>query len=157
MEIVKEQLEICTSKRMEVLDITSQLKEIIKKIKIKSGIAFILTPHTTAAITINENDSKFLREYNFQNGLFEDMIKTFSNLIPPEADYWHDRIHQITRTQSNASAHLISTLIGRSAIVEIENNELCLGKWGSILFIELDGPKKRNIKVIICGSNKKTM
>lgn len=128
-------IEIRTERRIEVVDITSKVVEEIRKSGVKEGIALIYSKHTTAAITINENES----------GLKEDIITCIENLIPSAAGYRHDRI------DNNADAHLRAVFIGNSVTVPITNGNPDLGTWQSILFIELDGPRNRRVDVKVTG------
>ncbi len=129
-------IEIKTSKRIEVVDITDKVREIVEKYDVKDGIAVVFTKHTTTAIIINENES----------GLKEDVINVLERLIPTNAGYMHDRI------DNNADSHLRAILLGNSVVVPITDGKLDLGTWQRIMFIELDGPRTRRVivKVIPC-------
>ncbi len=129
-------IEIKTSKRVEVVDITDKVREIVEKHDVKDGIAVVFTKHTTTAIIINENES----------GLKEDVINVLERLIPTNAGYMHDRI------DNNADSHLRAILLGNSVVVPITDGKLDLGTWQRIMFIELDGPRTRRVivKVIPC-------
>ncbi|WP_456327233.1 secondary thiamine-phosphate synthase enzyme YjbQ [Archaeoglobus sp.] len=129
-------IEIKTSKRIEVVDITDKVREIVEKHDVKDGIAVVFTKHTTTAIIINENES----------GLKEDVINVLERLIPTNAGYMHDRI------DNNADSHLRAILLGNSVVVPITDGKLDLGTWQRIMFIELDGPRTRRVivKVIPC-------
>lgn len=119
-------VEIETKKRVEVVDITEEVER-----RAKGEAMVVYTPHTTAAITINEAE----------DGLIEDIIELLNKLIPENGRYRHNRI------DNNADAHLKASLIGNSVIVLVNNGKILLGTWQRILFLEFDGPRKR--KVII--------
>ena len=121
------QIEINTSKRVEVVDITSKVEELVEG----DGIAIIYTPHTTTALIINEAES----------GLIEDIINILQKLIPTGAGYKHDRV------DDNADAHLRACILGNSLVIPVENGKLMLGTWQRILFVELDGPRRRRVYV----------
>ncbi|HID43464.1 MAG TPA: YjbQ family protein [Archaeoglobaceae archaeon] len=129
-------IEIRTKNRIEIVDITSQVREKIRKSGVNEGIALVYSKHTTTAITINENES----------GLKEDIIKCIKNLIPSSAGYSHDRI------DNNADSHLRAILIGNSVAVPVTDGNPELGTWQSILFIELDGPRSRRVGVKVVGA-----
>ncbi len=121
------QIEIATKQRIEVVDITRDVENLVSG----SGLALVYTPHTTTAIIINEGES----------GLIEDILDLLSRLVPTGAGYKHDRI------DNNADAHLRAVLLGNSVVVPVENGKLMLGTWQRILFIELDGPRRRRVFV----------
>jgi len=128
-------IEIKTKRRVEVVDITSNVAEEIRKSGVKEGVALIYSKHTTTAITINENES----------GLKEDIINCIENLILSSAGYRHNRI------DNNADSHLRAIFIGNSVMIPVTNGNPDLGTWQSILFIELDGPRSRRVDVKVTG------
>ncbi len=121
------QIEINTSKRVEIIDITNRVEELVEG----NGIAVIYTPHTTTALIVNEAES----------GLLEDIVEVLQKLIPRGAGYKHDRI------DDNADAHLRACILGNSLVIPVENGRLVLGTWQRILFVELDGPRRRRVYV----------
>jgi len=129
-------IEIKTSRRIEIVDITDKVREIVEKHDVTDGIVVVYTKHTTTAIIINENES----------GLKEDITNILEKLVPSRAGYMHDRI------DNNADSHLRAILLGNSVVVPITNGRLDLGTWQRIMFIELDGPRTRRVvvKVIPC-------
>lgn len=124
-------IEIRTSRRVEVIDITSEVQREVERSGIKNGIAVVYTQHTTTAVIINENES----------GLREDIVSVLDKLIPREAGYMHDRI------DDNADAHLRAIFLGNSVVVPVTNGKLDLGTWQRIMFVELDGPRTRRVIV----------
>ncbi len=124
-------IEIRTSKRVEIVDITSEVQKEVDKSGVKEGIAVVYTQHTTTAIIINENES----------GLKEDIVLVLDKLIPRGAGYMHDTI------DNNADSHLRAILLGNSVVVPITNGRLDLGTWQRIMFVELDGPRTRRVVV----------
>ena len=124
-------IEIKTSKKIEIVDITDKVREIVEKHDVTDGIVVVYTKHTTTAIIINENES----------GLKEDIISILEKLVPSRAGYMHDRI------DNNADSHLRAILLGNSVVVPITNGRLDLGTWQRIMFIELDGPRVRRVVV----------
>jgi len=112
---------ISTSKKHELIDITSKVNSIVKDSDVKEGICFLYVPHATAGITINEN-----ADPNIQ----EDIIKAVNKIDPEHDNYLHDSI------DNNAAAHIKSTLIGVSEYIPISNGELQLGTWQSLMFVD---------------------
>ena len=96
----------------------------------KSGICHVFTPHTTAAITINENADPDVPK---------DIIMKLDKIIPLNDNYRH--------IEGNSAAHIKSSLVGASEMVIIENGNLVLGTWQSIFFCEFDGPRTRKVLV----------
>ena len=129
-------MELRTTRHTELVDITDKVRAQVKENGIQDGICLISTRHTTASIIINENEQ----------GLRKDMLDMLETLIPQNKSYVHDRI------DSNAHSHLRAALLGTSEIIPIEDGHLVLGTWQSIFFVELDGPRNRNVKIKIIGS-----
>ncbi|WP_372915080.1 secondary thiamine-phosphate synthase enzyme YjbQ [Pyrococcus kukulkanii] len=130
MDVVR----VTTSKEIEIIDITEKIREIVGKSGVEDGIVVVFTRHTTAGIIINENES----------GLISDLEKTLEKLIPKGAGYSHDRV------DNNAHSHLRAIILGSSVVIPVENGRLALGTWQSVLFVELDGPRTREIYVKVC-------
>jgi secondary thiamine-phosphate synthase enzyme len=126
MEIIK----VNTSKREDLVDITSEIKKLIQKNNWKDGILFIYCPHTTAGITINESADPSVA-YDITNTLIE--------LIPRSKRYTH--------LEGNSDAHIKSSLVGCSEYCFVENGQLILGTWQGIFFAEFDGPRSRKVYV----------
>lgn len=127
-------MDIQTTKRTELIDITDRVRAAVKERGIDEGLCVVSTRHTTCSIIINENE----------RGLRSDILGMLEALVPQDKSYAHNQI------DSNADAHLRSVLLGNSAALPIEDGHLVLGTWQSIFFVELDGPRNRtvNIKII---------
>jgi secondary thiamine-phosphate synthase enzyme len=128
-----EEITVKTSSKIEMIDITRQVQDIVQHSKVTHGICIVFVPHTTAAITINENADP---------AVCKDIIGELSKIIPLEDNYRH--------IEGNSAAHIKATLTGSSQTVIIEKGELQLGTWQSLFFCEYDGPlnRKAYIKVI---------
>jgi len=124
------EITVQTHSRFEMIDITAAVQKAAREEKIDSGIGLVYTPHTTAAVTINENADPDVPR---------DMLAALDRAIPLSANYRHG--------EGNSAAHVKSSLVGASEMVIIENGSLVLGTWQSIFFCEFDGPRTR--KVII--------
>jgi secondary thiamine-phosphate synthase enzyme len=127
------QLKVKTSKRIELVDITSEIQEDVRKNEIHEGICLISTRHTTAGIIINENES----------GIKEDILDLLSKLVPAGAGYRHDRI------DNNADSHLRAVLLGASEALPVSEGKLELGIWQRIFFAEMDGPRNRTVNITL--------
>ena len=110
-----------------MIDVTFYVEKAIKESSIEQGICLIYTLHTTTGIVVNEAEP----------GLIQDMTSLVASLAPKGAGYLHDR------NGGNAHAHLQAMLLRNSAVIPVENKRLILGTWQKILFVELDGPRKR--------------
>ena len=133
MTVKSYSLKIDTNKSFEIIDITSEINDLID---VENGIISIFSRHSTSAIVVNENES----------GLLKDLEFTLNNLITDKFSYEHDRI------DNNAKSHLKSFLLSSSECLPIKNNRLDLGAWQSVFFIELDGPRhNRTINLTIIG------
>jgi secondary thiamine-phosphate synthase enzyme len=127
------QLKIETSKRVELIDITSEVQEEVRKSEIPEGICLISTRHTTAGVIINENET----------GLKEDILDLLNKLVPAGAGYRHDRI------DNNADSHLRTVLLGASEALPVSEGKLELGTWQRIFFAEMDGPRSRTVNITL--------
>ena len=135
MEIEKFVLNKGSNKRIEIIDMTQDINDILTKSKIKDGLINVFAKHSTAGIVINENESGLVKD--FQNAL--------ESLIPENNNYLHDRI------DNNADSHIRSFFIGSSETIPVENGYLSLGTWQSIFFVELDGPRNREFVITVMG------
>ena len=128
-------MEIVTSKQIEIVDITDGIERYVNDCGREKGICLVYSLHTTTALIINEADE----------ALLNDILKLMERIAPQAAGYQHDR------GDGNAHAHLRAALLGNSVIIPVENGGLALGTWQRILFIEMDGPRKRRLSVQIIG------
>ncbi len=124
-------MNIRTSKRIELVDITKEVKSEVHKSGIDNGICVVSTSHTTTAIILNENET----------GLRHDILDFLEKLVPPSVGYQHDRI------DNNADAHLKAVILGSSETIPVTGGELVLGTWQRIFFVELDGPRQRTVNI----------
>jgi secondary thiamine-phosphate synthase enzyme len=120
------EFKVKTSKREEIIDITNLIK---KEVKIKKGILHVFIPHTTASVTINENDDP---------NISKDLLGFLEKLVP-KGKWLHDKI------DGNGDAHIKALITGSSVFVPIENGKLELGKWQDIFLCEFDGPRERKV------------
>ena len=121
-------LSIKTTKKTEMIDITSMITRAVESSGIKEGLCILFVPHTTAAITVNESADPSVKS---------DILMILNRIIPWEADYRH--------LEGNSPAHVKSTLVGVSEQLVIEKGRLILGTWQGIFFCEFDGPRTRKV------------
>ena len=120
-----------TSRRTEFVEITAQVREAIRGAKLTSGACVVYCPHTTAAITIQENADP---------DVVHDMLLWLNHHIPKDvAGFRH--------AEGNSDSHIKSSLVGSSATVLVEGGAPVLGTWQGIYFCEFDGPRERTVFV----------
>lgn len=125
-------LSVQTHSTTELVDVTRQVQEVINESKVASGVCVLFVPHTTAAITINENADP---------SVVHDILMEVNKVIPFRDNYHH--------MEGNSAAHIKSSLFGPSLSVLVENNRLQLGTWQGLYFCEFDGPRHRQLWVKI--------
>ncbi len=130
---------IHSSKRTEFINITSKIQQVVRESSIKDGIVVLFVPHTTAAITINENADP---------DVIADIEKAMENMVPWRNNWKH--------TEGNAAAHVKSTMCGCSLQLILSEGTIQLGIWQAIYFCEFDGPRERNIWIQIVPFSKDT-
>ncbi len=151
MQIVHHPLNYQTKKQLEFIDITDDLKKLIKSLHIKDGIITIFVRHTTTAIKINESEEGFHHD-------FKNFIKT---LLPNEGKYKHNDLenrkpHTMCPNRKeeclNGHSHCQQMLIGTaSETIPIIKGNLQLGTWQRVFLIELDKPRKREVIATVIG------
>ena len=132
--MIKE-LSVKTSSRIQFIDITRQVRDAVHESGVNDGICVVFTPHTTAAITINENADPSVKS---------DINRKLSEVYPHRDHYDH--------AEGNSDSHIKSSLVGCSETVVIDDGKLLLGTWQGIMFCEFDGSRNRRVIVkIIAG------
>jgi len=125
------ELTIHTRKTQEMLDITSQVAEAVRRSGVANGLCLVYVPHATAAVVINENADP---------NVCEDILDALGRMVP-EGAWRHDRV------DNNAAAHIKATILGPSQAVPVREGGLRLGTWQSVMLVELDGPRDRTVIV----------
>jgi secondary thiamine-phosphate synthase enzyme len=128
-------LTVNSHKQVEMIDITHDVVNSIVEHDIAEGLAVIYTPHTTAAVTINENADP---------DVSRDIIMGIDKLVP-----MHDNYHHL---EGNSAAHIKSSLFGASDTLLIKQGKPVLGTWQGIYFCEFDGPRQRRVHIQILGT-----
>ena len=141
VQLYLETLYYKTRERLELINITRDLNEVVRKQGLKAGFLLVQSLHTTTAIFINE----------FQQALMDD-IKAFLERIVGRFDYWRHNDPKLSEcNRKNADSHLRAMLLGHTLQVPVRNGQIALGGWQSIILAELDGPRERAIQVQILG------
>ena len=123
-----------TTAHTQMLNITRQVAKIVAESGIASGICVVFIPHTTAAVTINENADPDVQT---------DFMKEINKIVPWEDGYRH--------MEGNAAAHLKASMMGFSETILVEDGHLVLGTWQGIYFLEYDGSRNRTVYVKVLG------
>jgi secondary thiamine-phosphate synthase enzyme len=135
MKILNKSFTVNTNRRCELVDITDKIQEIAADSGISEGTVTVYCPHTTAAITINENADP---------DVVHDILLTLLELVPQnKSGYRH--------SEGNSDAHVKSSIIGCSKTIPVSSGKMQLGIWQAIFFCEFDGPRKRKVIVQITG------
>ncbi len=122
-------IEVRTTKRTEVLEITGLVREAVRAAGINRGLVHCFLPHTTAAITLNErNDPQVVA----------DLVNHLERLVPWTGSWTH---------QGNAAAHVKASLLGHSIVVAVEGDEVLLGPWQGLFLCEFHGPRARTVQL----------
>jgi len=122
---------VSSSKREELIEITSLVQSLVTESGVKSGFCIVFAVHTTCGVTINENCDP---------AVASDLLKSLSKLVP-NTGFLH--------REGNSDAHIKSSLMGSSQMVLVDNGSLCLGTWQGIFICEFDGPRLREVLVQI--------
>jgi len=127
-------IQIKTSAKEAMIDITARLEELLKSRETVSGLMTVYTPHTTTGLTINEGADP---------DVCRDILAHLRSIIPQHAGFRH--------AEGNSDAHIKATLFGSSVQVIVHEGRLMLGTWQSIFLGEFDGPRTRTIWVTFTG------
>ncbi|OGR31796.1 MAG: hypothetical protein A2091_09765 [Desulfuromonadales bacterium GWD2_61_12] len=128
-------LEITSQSPQEFIDITAAVRRAIRSTGVRDGSALLFVPHTTAAVTLNENAD---------SGVTRDLIVDLRRLAPASPAHRHG--------EGNSPAHLLSSLVGVSLTLIISEGAPLLGTWQGIYFCEFDGPRRRQLQIkVIAG------
>jgi secondary thiamine-phosphate synthase enzyme len=122
-------LTIQTSTRNEMIDVTERLRKVLRSFNMLEGMLVVYVPHTTAAVTINENADPDVKS---------DLLAKLSSMVPQRETYYQ-------HAEGNSDSHLKAAMLGHSAIVLVEAGKLVLGRWQGVYFCEFDGPRQREL------------
>ncbi len=131
---VSKEISIVSHNRNELIDITDQVKRFIAEQKLKDGFVTIFVPHTTAAVTINENADPDVKT---------DLLFSLDKISPIHREFKH--------LEGNSDAHVKTSLIGNHELIPVINGTIILGVWQGIYFCEFDGPRTRKTILTLSG------
>ena len=131
-----EEFKISTKERYELVDITSNVEDVVNESGIEEGLVFVFTPHSTAGILITENE----------DGLKKDWISYFKKMVSGN-DFYHDRI------DNNADSHILSGILGQGKTLPIKSGKIYRGTWQNIFLVDFDGPRERKVSIHLLNKN----
>lgn len=126
---MQKEVSIKTSRSTELVEITSEIENVVAKAAIRDGICVVYCPHTTAGVTINENADPDVRH---------DLEKAFSASVPKV---------RFEHAEGNSPSHYLSCMVGQSTTLVVQDGELVLGRWQGVFLCEFDGPRTRTVVV----------
>lgn len=116
------------------IDVTEEVRALVERSGVREGLCHVMVLHSTAAIVVNETDDP---------NIGKDVVSALDRAVPDHAGWLHDRI------DDNAHSHIKATLLGPSETIAVSGGELVLGTWQRLILMELDGPRKRSVRVTI--------
>jgi secondary thiamine-phosphate synthase enzyme len=125
---------IRTSQPRDFVDVTQRVQSLVDASRVGDGICLVYSPHTTAAITINENADP---------DVVSDLLRAYADLIGDEGRFRH--------AEGNSGAHALTSLVGPSVALPVLHGQLHLGRWQAIYLCEFDGPRQRTVQVQVLG------
>ncbi|MCL1463421.1 secondary thiamine-phosphate synthase enzyme YjbQ [Argonema galeatum] len=145
MKIINEIIYLETEKGIGIYNITPEIEKLLQVNSIKNGQVLVFSRHTTTALAINENEERLLED-----------VKVHLGKLAPESDkYLHNDLHLRKNIPDdepmNAHSHLMAMMLSTSEVIPVVDGQLALGTWQSVLFFDLDGPRKRTVFVQISG------
>jgi len=130
-----------TNDRLQLLNITERINEIVRKSGIRDGIVHLQSLHTTSSVFINE----------WQDALLQDVKNFFEQIVQREQYYRHNDPEYSDCERKNADSHMRGMLMGQTLCLQVRNASVLLGTWQSIIFAEFDGPRSRSLAVQVSG------
>jgi secondary thiamine-phosphate synthase enzyme len=125
-----------TSRHMHLVDVTSEVQNLVSQAGVEEGICYLFNPHTTAGLTINEGADPDVKT---------DIIEGLREIVPLDYPFKHG--------EGNSPSHIMASLMGASLTIMVSANMLQLGTWQAIYFCEFDGPRTRSIRWQILETN----
>jgi len=136
MKALTEYLWFSTKKRRDLVNVTEQIEEIVKRSGVREGFCLVSAMHITASIWVNDNEP----------GLWEDFWELVERLAPERPDYQHH-----LTGEDNGDAHLKRTLVGHQAVLPVTDGKLDLGPWEQVFYAEFDGRRRKRVVVKVLG------
>jgi secondary thiamine-phosphate synthase enzyme len=143
-------IRIATDHPTQFIDLTDRLDALVAQSGIRFGFVNVQSLHTTAAIVVNENEPLLL----------SDFADALERSAPARSVYRHDdlavRTVNLTADERvNGHAHCRALILGLSACINVIYGRLHLGAWQRVFLVELDGPRDREISVLILGEGER--
>jgi secondary thiamine-phosphate synthase enzyme len=129
------ELAVQTSKPRDFIDVTERVQALVRTSGVGEGMCVIYSPHTTAAVTVNENADP---------DVVADLLEAFADLIGDERRFAH--------AEGNSGAHALTSLVGPSVTLPVAGSRLVLGRWQAVYLCEFDGPRERTLQVQVFGT-----
>ncbi len=130
-----------TTARNQMLDITDEVRRVVRDSRVKEGIVVVFVPHTTAGVMIQEGADPDVRR---------DLLAKLDRLIPKDEDFYK-------HAEGNSDSHLKALLTGSSAQLILEQGRLILGQWQAIYLCEFDGPRTREVVVKVVEARSREL
>jgi secondary thiamine-phosphate synthase enzyme len=130
MIVVRHGMRVASTEGMQFIDVTRDVFAWVRSTGVREGLLTLSSPHTTARVTLNEAEPRLQR----------DMLAFLEALVPPGGDYHHNQ--DTVDDRPNAHAHLLGLFMNATETIPIEDGAPALGRWQSIFFVELDGPRE---------------
>jgi secondary thiamine-phosphate synthase enzyme len=149
MKVVSRLLDIQSNEQLQYFDVTPQVRAIIEEAGIVDGFAIVSSRHTTTALFINE----------YEQRLLQDMKDFLRRTVPVDNVYLHNDIHLRDcppEEPENAHSHIMAMLMSSSEAIPVIDGALSIGQWQSLIFVELDGPRRRSLTVQLIGNTAKS-
>lgn len=121
-------LNVSTSAREEMIDVTDQVREAVRRLGLGSGVCLVFSPHTTCAVTVNEG---------WDPDVQSDALRHLGSLVPRDAGFAH--------SEGNSDSHIKTMAVGPSLLLPVEGGQLRLGRWQAVFLCEFDGPRQREL------------
>jgi secondary thiamine-phosphate synthase enzyme len=148
LKIFHDRVELATRERIQFIDVTELVRERVRHAGVRHGVVNVHTRHTTTAVVVNENEHHLLRD-------FEERLEAWA---PKDAVYAHNdlearRFQLIAPDERpNGDAHARALILGASESLNVVASRVELGRWQRVFLVELDGPRRRSLSILIMGA-----
>ena len=123
-------LRVESLRHRDFVDVTERVQEVVHSSGVREGVCLVFAPHTTAAVTVNENADP---------DVVADLLAAYADLLGDENRFRH--------AEGNSGGHALSSLVGPSILLPVHDGALALGRWQAVYFCEFDGPRQRTLSV----------
>jgi secondary thiamine-phosphate synthase enzyme len=130
-----------TGERLELINITERINDLVRKSGVREGLVHLQSLHTTTAVFLNE----------WQDALLEDMKACLEQVVDRQREWRHNDPRYSDCERANADSHLRGMLLGQALCLQVRNAKVLLGAWQNIIFAEFDGPRSRTLAVQVSG------